>query len=228
MFYLLKKNTLFLKIKDNKLFLKNHIGDIKINVKDSYDLFLYLLPFLDGKNNVDNIIKKTKNKKIIEFYSKLLHVMKDKEFFIYSVNKINIENLNSFTQNFLVFCNNLDKFKFLHNRIPVILNINNKCIDYFLGQSPELNEEKLYIDDKFYIKQDKINWFVYPINDSKLKITKEKDLKSSNRSLQVSQQILKIIIAIISIEIGSELCNVRNNTRFKDSYIFDLKTMNLS
>lgn len=228
MFYLLKKNTFFLKIKDNKLFLKNHLGDIKINVKDSYNLFIYLLPFLDGKNNVDNIIKNTKNTKIIEFYSKLIHVMKDKEFLIYSVNKIDIKNLNSFTQNFLVYCNNLDKFKFLDNKIPVILNIDNRRIDYFLGQSPELHEEKLYIDNRFCIRQDKINWFVYPISDSELRITKNKDLKSNSRSLQISQQILKIITAIISIEIGSELCNVRNNTRFKDNYIFNLGTMNLS
>ena len=229
MFYKLKDDALVLKLKEESIFLKNSFGDVIISVPNSYNLFNKIKPFLNGKYDMDVILSKIKSEKLAFFYSQLINTLEKKHFLLFSINPIDIDNIDSFTLKYLEYIDNLDAITLIGHRF-LRVSANSEKVFTIVNELKPKNFS--LVTDKTNVCSIKISvennvWFISK-NNNKIYLTSKPNVNYQDSLTDLPILILRLCISVVFVELGRHICKINNQKNFKDSYIFDLDRFTLN
>lgn len=234
MYAYLKDNTFYLRLNNDGLFLKNSYADINVATPKSYYLFMTLVKYLDGKNDIDILIDNIENDKVKNYYRKLLQVLKEQKFVLYDENEIDIEKYSDDEKQLLYYFSDLKDWKKYDGtkvRVEIegpsqeIVNIFTEIFSKRINAEGKVSKKnyieiKLYCDDEIkylYIYKDK--------QEDALIISCDKSDDASEKLESLPYHVYEIIAALLEIEIWLRVHNAPVDDFFEKDYSFDLKVL---
>lgn len=236
MYCLLKQNTFFLETRNNGLFMKNNISNIRIGTPKSYTLFTALLPYLDGKNNIEELFQKINNEKLKKFYQKLLTTLKEQKFILFSDTLIDLSKYTDFEKSAMYYCDSLDSLNSVKHITPTITirskskEINHtfsSMFSYFNDINGQTTKDD-YITINVFCNRETVQVYIFkPQNVDKIIISKNKpvpeELDSDFFSLPL--HIFEILACILEIEIKLKITGVQKENFFGGDFVLDLRLL---
>ena len=238
MYCLLKQNTFFLETKNNGLFMKNNIGNIYIGTPKSYTLFTALLPYLDGKNNIEELFQKINNEKLKKFYQKLLMILKERKFILFSDTLIDLSKYGDFEKSAMYYCDSLDSLSRINNiAVASTITIRSKnseinrtfssILSYFDTINKQTNKNDYITIDVFCNNKTTQVYVFKPQNVDKIIISENEPVPEELDPdfFSIPLHIFEIIACILEIEIKLKITGIQKENFFGEDYIFDLRLL---